>query len=304
MDLTRAVTYRGLSLNSVSFDAVTRDMAGIEITTVEYGSVQGHGYDEKRAMEDGFDASDVFLGKRLFSLAGNVYGRTRAEAFHKHMQLTDLLTPTDAYESWGHQHGFAPFDFYQPTLSTADFPSGLIHLMIPLRPMATPSARYESDRSGGQDNQALAIPWTAQLYARVPYLLNYDYTTRVLTGGSFETSMKNRGNRPATLEVRLVVPARFNGMESGFISIRIGGDQFRIWIESWGSPQTIMYDTHAKVLSVTRSGGTTLRMDLLRLIKGSWHPKVKAGTQSVGFHRASSKSLSSGSYMRFRDTFA
>ena len=305
MDLSRTIGYRGFALNTVQFDAVTRDMVGCEVRTVEYGNVPAVGYDEKRAMADGRDVSDLYLDRRLISMAGSIYGRTRAEAYRLYRSLSAAMTPTAAYEENPGQRGYLPMDFYQPVDITADFPSGLIHVMMFVRPMAGLSARFDADVHGGDDNKALAIPWNAQLDARVPDIVNYDYTTKSLAGlGNGTFSMRNRGNRPATVEVRLICPANF-GNDGGlsWVRINIGGDDFRILIPNTSGTQNLFYDTHAKV--VAQWSTRVLRMDLIELMGGDWHPKMQPGNNTVRFTKeAGSKDLMAGSYIRFRDTFA
>lgn len=299
MDLTRTIGYRGFALNSIQFDAVSRDMVGCEVRSVEYGSVLGVGYEEKRAMADGTDVADLYLGKRLISMSGTIYGRTRAEAYRLYNQLADVMTPTDAYEENASQRGYLPLDFYMPTDDTTYFPSGLAHVMIFARPMASLSARFDSDVHGGDDNKALAIPWTAQLDARVPHIVNYDYTTQGLTGVGGEFSLRNRGNRPATVEMRLVVPPNWNGGGTGWVSLRVAGDTFAINVPHSTGQQVFMYDTHAKVLTLNGA----LRMDLLVRVGGNWHPKAAPGNVSMGWYRGGG-ALWAGSYVRIRDTWA
>lgn len=311
MDLTRTIGYRGFALNTIQFDAVSRDMVGCEVRSVEYGNVPGIGYEEKRAMADGTDVADLYLGKRLISMSGTIYGRTRAEAYRLYSQLAEVMTPTDAYESNPSQRGYLPLDFYFPTDDTTNFPSGLVHAMIFARPMASLSARFDSDRHGGDDNKALAIPWNAQLDARVPWIVNYDYTTMALTGTTHWFTMRNRGNRPAAIEMRLVVPDRFNGMNEGSVTVTIGSNTFKIILGSRASRYTVMYDTHAKVITLQGA----LRMDILQHVRGPWHPHMPAGGNEgigghpevgtvVGVEFTGTKPLLAGSYLRFRDTWA
>lgn len=300
MDLTRAIRYRGFDLNKIMYDAVSRDMVGCEVRSVEYGSVVGVGYEEKRAMGDGTDVADLYLGKRIVTMTGNVYGRTRAEAFEKFNDLADVMTPTDAYEDSPVNRGYVSMDFYMPTTDTTYFPSGLIHAVMLVRPMSSLSARFDSDVHGGDDDKALAIPWTARLDARVPDIVNYDFTTKALTGDDETFSMRNRGNRPARAEVRLVAPPRFNDNASGYVNIRIRSDSFRIRIPPSSKQSQFKYDTHNKVL--TRNGD--VRMDLITLNRGGWHPKVPPGNVAMAWARTSTKPLRSGSYLRFRDTWA
>jgi hypothetical protein len=303
VDLTRGVGYRGFALNSLQFDAETRDMVGCEITSVEYGHVLGVGYDEKRALGEGRDASDVFLDRRLISLAGNVYGRSRAEAMDQFRGLSEALSPVDAYGEDPGQKGFLPLDFWTPTLDTYFQPSGLIHQMLLARPLATPGARFDSDRHGGPDSGALAIPWNAQLAARNPRILNVATTTTAIDVGSQGSgTVRNRGTRPAVIEVYLVIPTNVNGTTNpGTLSLNIGGAFNYVWtLPRADHPVVLQYDTDSRVTEYDDD----LRMDLIDFISGTPHGHLQPGQHSYSWKVNAARTLLPGSYFRFRDTWA
>lgn len=302
MDLTRKVNYRGFALNTIQFDAETRDMVGCEVTRVQYGHVLGVGYDEKRALGEGRDASDVWLDQRLISLQGNVYGRTRPEAMDRFDALAAALSPTDAYGEDPSNKGFLPLDFYTPTLLTSEWPTGVIHRMMLVRPMATPGALFASDNHGGEDNQALAIPWDAQLHAKDPRILNVAYTTTPLNGAmNGGGTVRNRGNRPAVVEVNLVIPDQVNTGGPGQFKLHIAGAaSIIISLPRSSAQHTIRYDTGAKVLAYDDD----LRMDFLTFGAGPPHGQLSEGSHSYTWEVTGTKQLLAGSYFRFRDTWA
>ena len=159
---------------------------GTEIKRVEWPGVTGVGYSEKRALADGYDASDVFLSQRQIGLAGAVYGRTRGECWDYLQALIEALTPSAAYDDSPTDRGYLPLDFYVPTANTIDFPDGYIHKMIRARPDRQPSLVFDSDTSGGSDSEALAIPWNALLEARDPRVYFFTPTNTTISATAAE----------------------------------------------------------------------------------------------------------------------
>lgn len=304
MDLTRAVRYRGFNLNTIQRDSVTGDLVGKEIQRISYHGVQGVGYSEKKAMADGHDVGDVFLDKRLIAIEGVLYGRTRAECFDHMRELVDWFTPTDAFESNRSNKGYQPFDFYLPTRKTGptDYPSGLIHQMMLARPTAQPKIEFASDVHGGPSDQALALKYSVVLDCKQPYIFNYEYTTISVAGAAAGSgTVRNRGNRPAPWEMRLIIPPRFNGTSNGNFIIAPGfGTRVTFTIPSSDKQLDMRYDSYHKVVSV--NGG--LRMDLLSFSSGFDHGQVASGNTGYAWRRTGTKTLMPGSYIRFRDTFA
>ena len=326
MDLTRRIGYRGFNLNSIRSDSQTRDMVGCEVTRASYHGVQGVGYDEKKAMADGYDSADVWLGKRAISLSGNLYGRTRAELFDILTDFLGKVSPTAAYDEAPSNKGFLPLDFYLPTerlqqynddntlfnqpwYSTGTksgdgpFPNGLRHVCFMARPVSMPDLSFVSDMHGGPDDGALSVAWTAVLEARLPWMLNYAFTEQAMGQRDGDSgTVRNRGNRPAAFELKLIVPYKYKGnmTDAGGLRLIGLGTNMRISVPAVNADQTIRYDSYHKVLSVNGA----LRMDLLTFAKGFDHGKVRVGSTSWEWHQDSTKNLKAGSYFRFRDTWA
>lgn len=312
MDLTRAVMYRGYELNTLRYDEATHDLVGCEITTVEYGQVVGVGYDEKRALDEGRDASDVFLDARRINLAGNVYGRTRQEAFDQWASLSERLSPSAAYRADPSNRGFHPLSFWRPTdsddFNTTPHPH-LINQMLMARPMATPGARFNTDDSGGTDGDALAIPWTAQMLAKDPRITNMEGTSTPVsanaavgnkpTGGG---TIRNYGNTPAVVDIYLVIPPKINGTSAGRFQLNIAGC-WNIWLNlPYSENQAVLrYSTDQKVVAYNGA----LRMGYLTVKGGKAHKHLGPGEHSYNWSvsRTGSKHLLAGSYFLFRDTW-
>ena len=208
VDLTRTIHYRGFALNTLVIDP-NNDIQGCEVTRVDYPGVGGVGYDEKRALEDGYDASDTYLGKRFVALTGNIYGRSRGEFFDLVQALTTALTPTAAYQESPGDKGFLPLDYYVATANLIDFPAGYIHKMMLVKPSRQPSLIFEADKTGGLDTKALALPWTGLLEAKDPRV--YFFTPTIIaisdTAGSGSGNLVNKGDYPAPLNILLIATA-------------------------------------------------------------------------------------------------
>lgn len=277
MDLTKAITYRTFSLNSLTKDA-NQNLVGCEVTQVEYPGVPGVGYDEKRALADGYDASDVFLGKRLIGLTGALYGTTRGEFFDLKQALVSAMTPTSAYAQSPGDKGFLPFDYYEPTENLVDFPLGYIHKMVFARPVRQPSLILASDATGGADGQPLSLKWTGLLECKDPRVYFFTPTIVDLYGSISPGSgnLVNHGNYPSPLHILLVIPPSPAG---SFHFVGAGTDlTITLMTSEW--EQVYRYDSGLKILTWEQQGVESLRMDLLTLASQQSHPLVPVGTSA------------------------
>jgi hypothetical protein len=281
MDLTKAIGYRGFLLNTVVKDANQR-LVGCETKRVDWPGVQGHGYDEKRAHEDGFDASDVFLGKRLIGLSGGLYGITRGDFYDLAQAFITALTPTAAYDDAPGDRGFMPLDFYVPTMNTVDFPSGLIHKQVFARPVRQPSLIYIDDRTGGDDDQPLSLEWTALMECRDPrvYFFTTTETSISASAGSDSGNLVNKGDYPAPINIMLVVAAASPAGSWSFVG---AGTDMTITIPNNAQQQIIRYGSREKLLSLEVAGVETLRMDLLAFNNQKTHPLLGVGTSAYSW---------------------
>jgi len=278
VDLTRQIGYRGFAANTLTKDA-NNALYGCEIKKVDYPGVQGVGYDEKRAQADGFDASDVYLGKRLIGLTMAVYGRTRGECWDYLQQAINAFTPTAAYDESPGDKGYLPFDYYVPTANLTDFPDGYIHRQVFARPVRGPTLQFDSDTHGGLDTQPLSIPFTVLLEAKDPRVYAYIPTTWDLYSPSPSKTLVNLGDYPTPLNILLEVGA---GVGGSFHFVGAGTDMV-IEVDTQSYTQTIRYSAVLKVLSVEVQNVETLRMDLLTFKQQKTHPLVPVGSSAFNY---------------------
>lgn len=283
MDLSRSVVYRGLNLNGAGQPNPQDRLYGIQIARAQMGNVPGVGWTEKRALGDGVDASDIFLGARRVLLEGFIYGRSRAEMFDLQQALLTTLSPTSAYDTNPSDFGYNPLSYSVPTADPDfdeedDGEGGLIRLRrlyVNLRPLATPTVDIIRDASGGIEEAGSGIAWSSVLEAKDPRVYVFpdkvvDLTTDM--SGDFY----NRGDYPAPLNVLLVVAA---GVDDVFHFVG-AGTNMHITIPAAGVQQVFRYDGYLHVLTVETNGVTVLRMDLLKLVNETTHPVVQPGLSS------------------------
>jgi hypothetical protein len=278
-------------------------LTGCEIQRVDWPGVPGVGYDEKRALDDGYDASDVFLGKRLIGMEGAIYSDTRSELYDLKQALVTACTPTAAYDDDPGAKGFMPMDFYVPTGNTIDFAAGYIHQMVLVRPVRQPSLSIEADRTGGLDTQPLSMRWSGLFEAKDPRVYFFTSTDTSISGsaGSGAGSFVNKGDYPTPLNVLLLVNS---ASSSGTWHLVGAGTDMTISILAGaGLARIYRYSAREKVLTVETSGVEVLRQDLLVFNNGKTHPLVAVGTSAYTW-TLTSADLDAGGRIWHSDSWA
>lgn len=304
MDLTRPVTYRGFALNSAT-EAAGNPATGCAIDSVDYSDVDAVGYEEKRSMADGYDASDVFLGKRRVVLAGTLYGADRADLHDRLQNLRFAISPTSAYAESPGDFGYLPLNFDVPTKDLTNWPTGFISQMIRVRPARILQWSLNRDQVGGAD-MGNSLRWQALLDARDPRIYAFaekDYTAWVGRTGT-ETpapSFFNRGDYPGPLNILLQAPA---GAAASVLTLNIAGTTMLLSMPTHASQvQVLRYDGTDKVVRLTIGAVTSLRMDLLSFPAGKTHPLITPGSNPFTYSR-SGAAIGAGSHMWFWESWA
>lgn len=269
--------YRGFNLNGVSQLASGERLYGAQIANVKMGNVPGVGWTEKRALGDGNDASDIYLGPRRVFLSGHLYGRTRAEMFDLQQQLVTVLSPTAAYNESPADFGYNALYYAVPTDDTGyaldSNGDRLRTLYVNARPLATPTVDINRDASGGQDDLGSGMAWSGVLECKDPRVYVYPDKTANLDGSDSGTFV-NRGDYPAPLNFLLVKAAGGSGSYH-FVG---AGTDMTISIPAATVQQVFRYDGYLRVLTVETNGVEVLRMDLLSFANETTHPFVQPGT--------------------------
>lgn len=188
MDLGGTVTYNGLSLNTVTRRPGGQPSSGYLVERFSPEPPPPTSYLEKRALADGLDAGDVFLGGRQIGLIVTVFGSTAGDFWDKAQDLFVAFSPTISYDSDSAERGFTALDFYQPTADIATWPTSAYPSGIPMRyyvrPQAGPSYAIERDKDGGVGGQGRSKAFSIPLIARDPR----KYLQSTVTTGQFQTT--------------------------------------------------------------------------------------------------------------------
>jgi hypothetical protein len=305
MDITSDITYRGLLLTGAAGDA-GEPIEGFRITRARYGDVSVHGYTEKRSLDDGMDASDVFLGARQVLLQGEVYAKSKAALFDALDILRLTFTPTDAYNESPRTRGYLPLAFSQPTTHLVHWSTGVIPRVLHCRPTAQPdhdiqfAAMNDADPDGG-----FVVPFVLRLEAKDPRFYGAtDIESFLGSGTGSSPTVRNRGNYPAP--ANLVLSTTATGAKT-FTLIGLGTNM-EVTIPAGTGTRTVVVDGYAKVVTLTIGTTETLRMDLIKFNAGTTWPKVlptPEGTPNLQFTWTfAGGGLVTGSRLFFRETWA
>ena len=285
MDITRPISYRGLLLTGAyGGPGGAQPIEGIRLTKARFVDVSVHGYTEKKSLEDGMDASDVFIGTRRVALQGEVFAQTKAQLFEYLDALRLLFTPTDAYAESPARRGYLPLSFSQPTMQTTFWPSGFVDRVIYVRPAMQPDYEIDLSAISGIATAGYSLPFSVLLEAIDPRFYSPVQAEQALSGYGATGGLTNRGNYPAPLNFIIVMPASAAG---SYVFTWAGvGSSFTVAIPAGSIERTIRVDSIEKVVTLEQNAVETLRMDLVTFSGNSTYPKVPLtpeGESAAGF---------------------
>ena len=309
--LDAPVEYNGVQLNTVTTEGLPGGVRqGCLLEEFDYGRAQGMGYTEKRAQDDGLDASDVYMGARYISLTGVVYGATPANLFDRLQSIRSALTPTIAYDIDQPDYGYLPLQFSLPTEDPA-FGGVVKELEFRCRPMGQPQFSIRRDSGafagGGMDGgnageKGGAVMWRATLECKDPRMYVRPDVWVPFTTAQTGQPIINRGDYPAPLDILLGVTS---SSATGRVEIDVGGGTIIIALPSLANA-VVRYSGELKVLTVQTSGSIidTLRMDLLTFATKD-HPKVQPRDGEVyNIRLYNSVVLATGTRLMYSESFA
>lgn len=304
MDTTRDILYRSFLLNDASIidniDADTgvgKGITGCVVETWDFSDVDIVQFLEKRSLQDGMDAGDVYKGARRLHMSGTLYGKTRALLYDAYWELRAALDPVLAQRESPADKGYLPLYFSVPTNRVIDYPLGAIDLRVLALPRAS-RVIWQRDQQGGDDGDALAIPWQATFLMKNPSIMAdvpQDYSLEA--GGTVSGNFTNRGNYIAPLNMLIVV-----GSSGGTITIQAGGAiNFVITVPASSGNRTIRVNGAEKLVTFEEASIETNRLGATPE-NMSW-PVIPPGVSpyTVTF---SGVSPQTGSHMWFWETYA
>jgi hypothetical protein len=312
------VKYNGFNLKEIdSLSSGVRRGSVLEV--FDYSRSQGVGYTEKRAQDDGLDASDVYMGPRYINLAGTLYGEDEPDLHDLLQDLRTCLTPTSAYAFDKWDQGYIPLEFTLPTkdsrfgVRTAGGFERLVEYRA--RPVGQPSFSLRRDGGGSPGAQGdiggVAVTWSAQLECKDPRMYVRPDTWLQWTTAVSGLVIRNRGDYPAPLDILLIVNS---APANSYIEVDCGGSTIRIRVGGLATNTIVRYSGELKVLTIDNaSGGTadTLRMDLFALLADKTHPKVNPsdddkypGDGRVNIRFSGAPTFKNGTRFMYSESFA
>lgn len=303
VDTTKQIIYRGYTLNDpeLKFDAGVgqgKGAQGCVVDSFDISDVDIIQFLEKRALEDGMDAGDVFQATRRVRMTGTLYGKTRALFYD---EVDDFMAATAAVLAQREEpadKGYRPLYFAKPTNRVEYEPDSYT---IELQAYALPRVRnvaFERDSLGGGPNDGLAVPWNATWLMKDPALYSVDPVDVDLSGGNVSGSWVNRGNYISRLNALIVV-----GAAAGSIAIAAGGVTLTITVPASSGNRTIRYNGKEKILTFEENSVELIRFDLLGLDSSGGHPAIDPGS-SVYTVTFTSVTPQAGSHMWFYEAYA
>jgi len=281
MDLTHDVIYRNFYLNEgdiltfvTTGGGIGTGISGCVIENVDLSDVDVVQFMEKRALQSGMDAGDIYLGARRVRLAGTLYGTTRANLFDRMRMLRSALNPVLAQDDEPDDKGFQPIYFSIPTSDTANYDGGKIDLRI-LAVCRQLQMDFDRDKLGGDKDDAAALPWRATFIARDPRILSAEPQDFYLGSGSSQTlDLINRGDFHASINFLIEV----SSTGAGTINYSVGGANNTITVPAGAAGRIFRFNSVDNILTYEEGGIQSPRQDLIAFGTKVLYPSVPHAT--------------------------
>ena len=195
-----------LSSGKVSFNGWTNTLTrsantpadGWEIIHADISPIGVAQYFDKKALQDGMDANDVYESQRSVNLIVGVYGSTKGRFFDNLQAGLAAFNPVLSYNADTGDRGFQALTFYQPTANTSDWPANTYPNGIPMkllaRPAAPPTYRLDASNQAGPDGKGLSTQVSVGLLCRNPR--KYVQDAKSFTLSTSTQTATHRGDYP------------------------------------------------------------------------------------------------------------
>jgi hypothetical protein len=279
-DLNRdIVTSSGFVLNDGSLrDKVVpgahigKGIVGCVLDSWDASDVDVVQFTEKKAIRDGMDTGDPFLGLRRIRYSGTLYAQTRALLYDALADLRAATSPTLAQREEPLDHGFRPLYGSVPTNRIEEYPTGAIELRMLALPRGV-SYIDQRDQLGGDEGDALAIPFQGsyvmrdpRIYAELPQDIPFTPTTSV------SGTLTNRGTYHSPMNALFVVSSA-----AGVITIVAGGVTMVLTVPSSSGERILRLKGDDAYVTVEEEDIESLALGYFEIENdGDW-PMIAAG---------------------------
>lgn len=264
-DLSRdVILHNGFVINDASIrekivpgHAIGSGISGCILDSIESTDVDVVQYTEKKALKDGMDVGDPFLGMRRVRAAGTLFAVTPALLYDALADLRAATSPVLAQLSSPLDHGYVPMYGSVPTNRVVEYPEGVIDLRVLAMPRGMQYTEQKDNLGGNNDTNALAIPFQAiwvmrdpRIYSELPVDVSFTPTTNA-TG-----TLTNRGNYPAPLNMLFQVTSA-----AGLITVVAGGTTFTVTVPASSGERIIRLKGDGPETTVEEAGEEGLALD-------------------------------------------
>ena len=210
-----------ISYNAFTFSAgplTTRPMSGVVIERIEPADIETAFYLDKRALDEGVDAGDIYLAQRAFIIHASVYGTSDARAWDQYDDLVTAFAPRLAYNADTANLGFLAFKFIRQTADSA-FPSG-ISMQANLRATRPPIYREMRRKQGGYVGEGTQIPVVIPMVARDPRFYAQTAQAISISPATATATATHRGTYPTWPTVSFTVTGAGNATTKFFVGTK------------------------------------------------------------------------------------
>lgn len=289
MDLSAPIIYNGHTAAGNTVTAGGAASVGTVINRITVTDIDVDAYLERRALADGMNASDVFLGGRRAIIDAAVFGSTIAHGWDQLQAFQRAYHPRIAYNADTANLGFLPFKFRQPTTSTGSWSTGYIPLQFYLRPIRPVQYVIDRQTPGGVGGKGAAFRVRAELIARDPRKYAQTATTLAITTSA--QTVSKLGDYPS---FGIVTWSQTAAGDSAF-SIVLNTTSIAINLSAQSSGS---WELHYGNRTLKR--GTSNRMSVLTTESPAW-PELTPGTVDTIY--SSAQTGISGLTLTFYDAF-
>jgi hypothetical protein len=187
-----------INLNSITAaPTVGTPFSGYLVENVSYANAGIGGFTEALAQRDGVEADIALLGARQVQMVVQVYGSSLADFYDKLNALNGSMHPYPSYAT--SDDGFRELRFVQPTaITTSNNTTGLLNLLMKVRPTALPSYQLNNDTVSPQtSDRGVSTRASVTLFSKDPRKLSQSTRTaslNVSASTSTTSTVANDGN--------------------------------------------------------------------------------------------------------------
>jgi len=237
VDLSAPIIYNGHTTAGSTLTAGGVPASGTIVERINVSEVDVAAYLERRALSDGMNASDVFLGGRRVVIDAAVFGTSIANGWDQLQAFQRAYHPRIAYNADTTNLGFLAFKFRQPTTSTGIYAGGYIPLQLYLRPISPVQHVVDRQATAGTGGKGISFRVRATLIARDPRKYVQTATTLAITTSA--QTVITRGDYPTfgivSWTQTAVGSSTFNiVLNSASISINLASQSSGSWSLDFG----------------------------------------------------------------------